>query len=171
MFGPSLMWGAEAALVGLAAAAVPVTAQVLDAYARGDHARFVQAVTESGGARYVAPEARTSNDLADGGDWAAPAPPDVANIAPPIAAPPRWTKRRRERFDGCSDRSVTVPVDSIARAERTTSESRSSSADDRHDRSTRAPERPPSRRPDSPSRDRLRDVFPSAPRAGSPRRG
>jgi 4-hydroxy-tetrahydrodipicolinate synthase len=43
MFGPSLMWGAEAALVGLAAAAVPVTAEVLDAYARGDHARFVPA--------------------------------------------------------------------------------------------------------------------------------
>ncbi|GIJ57759.1 dihydrodipicolinate synthase family protein [Virgisporangium aurantiacum] len=43
MFGPSLMWGAEAALVGLAAAAVPVTAEVLDAYANGDHARFVPA--------------------------------------------------------------------------------------------------------------------------------
>lgn len=43
MFGPSLMWGAEAALVGLAAAAVPVTAEVLDAYARGDHPRFVPA--------------------------------------------------------------------------------------------------------------------------------
>ena len=43
MFGSSLMWGAEAALVGLAAAAVPVTAEVLDAYARGDHARFVPA--------------------------------------------------------------------------------------------------------------------------------
>lgn len=43
MFGPSLMWGAEAALVGLAAAAVPVTAEVLDAYTRGDYARFVRA--------------------------------------------------------------------------------------------------------------------------------
>jgi 4-hydroxy-tetrahydrodipicolinate synthase len=43
MFGPSLLWGAQAALVGLAAAAVPITAEVLDAYARGDHARFVPA--------------------------------------------------------------------------------------------------------------------------------
>jgi 4-hydroxy-tetrahydrodipicolinate synthase len=45
MFGPSLMWGAEAALVGLAAAAVPVTAEVLDAYSKHDHARFVPAST------------------------------------------------------------------------------------------------------------------------------
>jgi 4-hydroxy-tetrahydrodipicolinate synthase len=42
MFSPSLLWGAQAALVGLAAAAVPVTAEVLDAYARGDYARFVR---------------------------------------------------------------------------------------------------------------------------------
>ncbi|GIJ72450.1 dihydrodipicolinate synthase family protein [Virgisporangium ochraceum] len=43
MFGPSLMWGAQAALVGLAAAAVPVTGAVLDAFARGDFDRFVTA--------------------------------------------------------------------------------------------------------------------------------
>ncbi len=41
MFGPSLMWGAQAALVGLAAAAVPVTARVLRAFADKDYARFV----------------------------------------------------------------------------------------------------------------------------------
>ncbi|MEU9508005.1 dihydrodipicolinate synthase family protein [Micromonospora sp. NPDC048170] len=43
MFGPSLMWGAQAALVGLAAAAVPVTAAVLRAYADGRHGDFVAA--------------------------------------------------------------------------------------------------------------------------------
>ncbi|MFG3714301.1 dihydrodipicolinate synthase family protein [Micromonospora sp. NPDC047730] len=43
MFGPSLMWGAQAALVGLAAAAVPVTAAVLRAYADGKHDDFVAA--------------------------------------------------------------------------------------------------------------------------------
>ncbi|MEV4202742.1 dihydrodipicolinate synthase family protein [Micromonospora globbae] len=43
MFGPSLMWGAEAALVGLAAAAVPVTARVLRAYADKRYDEFVAA--------------------------------------------------------------------------------------------------------------------------------
>ncbi|MGR6918769.1 dihydrodipicolinate synthase family protein [[Actinomadura] parvosata] len=33
MFGPSLLWGAEAALVGIAAASVEVTAAVMDAFA------------------------------------------------------------------------------------------------------------------------------------------
>lgn len=42
MFGPSLMWGAESALVGIAAAAVPVTTDVLTSFARGD-ASFVPA--------------------------------------------------------------------------------------------------------------------------------
>ncbi|MGS2616162.1 dihydrodipicolinate synthase family protein [Micromonospora sp. LZ34] len=41
MFGPSLMWGAEAALVGLAAAAVPVTARVLRAYADKRYDEFL----------------------------------------------------------------------------------------------------------------------------------
>lgn len=41
MFGPSLMWGARAALVGIAAAAVGLTAGVLDAYLAGQHAEFV----------------------------------------------------------------------------------------------------------------------------------
>ncbi|MEV0726511.1 dihydrodipicolinate synthase family protein [Micromonospora purpureochromogenes] len=43
MFGPSLMWGAQAALVGLAAAAVPVTAAVLAAFADQKYADFVAA--------------------------------------------------------------------------------------------------------------------------------
>lgn len=43
MFGPSLMWGAEAALVGLAAAAVPTTARVLRAYADKCHDEFIAA--------------------------------------------------------------------------------------------------------------------------------
>ncbi|MFC7547696.1 dihydrodipicolinate synthase family protein [Plantactinospora sp. GCM10030261] len=43
MFGPSLMWGAQAALVGLAAAAVPVTAAVLRAFADKEYAEFVTA--------------------------------------------------------------------------------------------------------------------------------
>ncbi|MGH3729096.1 MAG: dihydrodipicolinate synthase family protein [Micromonosporaceae bacterium] len=43
MFGGSLMWGAEAALVGVAAAAVPVTARVFTAYQRGAYAEFVAA--------------------------------------------------------------------------------------------------------------------------------
>ncbi|WP_157245914.1 dihydrodipicolinate synthase family protein [Nonomuraea typhae] len=40
MFGPSLLWGAEAALVGLAAAHVGVTADVLRAYAGTDLRAF-----------------------------------------------------------------------------------------------------------------------------------
>jgi 4-hydroxy-tetrahydrodipicolinate synthase len=43
MFGPSLMWGAEAALVGLAAAAVPVTARVLRAFADKRYDEFAAA--------------------------------------------------------------------------------------------------------------------------------
>ncbi|OLF10885.1 hypothetical protein BLA60_12650 [Actinophytocola xinjiangensis] len=41
MFGPSLMWGARAALVGLAAAAVGLTAGVLESYLAGRYAEFV----------------------------------------------------------------------------------------------------------------------------------
>nr|WP_260604362.1 dihydrodipicolinate synthase family protein [Streptomyces sp. WAC05374] len=43
MFGPSLMWGADAALVGIAAARVPLTVAVLEAWRAGDHGRFVRA--------------------------------------------------------------------------------------------------------------------------------
>lgn len=43
MFGPSLMWGAQAALVGIAAAAVDVTAKVLRAFAEHRYADFVAA--------------------------------------------------------------------------------------------------------------------------------
>ncbi|MCK8676060.1 dihydrodipicolinate synthase family protein [Streptomyces lichenis] len=43
MFGPSLMWGADSALVGIAAARVGLTAAVLDAWRAGDMARFVRA--------------------------------------------------------------------------------------------------------------------------------
>jgi 4-hydroxy-tetrahydrodipicolinate synthase len=41
MYGPSLMWGAEAALVGIAAALPAWSAEVLDTWTRGDHAGFV----------------------------------------------------------------------------------------------------------------------------------
>jgi 4-hydroxy-tetrahydrodipicolinate synthase len=43
MFGPSLMWGADTALVGIAAARVPLTSAVLDAWRVADHERFVRA--------------------------------------------------------------------------------------------------------------------------------
>ncbi|MGA5556027.1 dihydrodipicolinate synthase family protein [Streptomyces lavendulocolor] len=43
MFGPSLMWGADTALVGIAAARVPLTSAVLDAWRAADHERFVRA--------------------------------------------------------------------------------------------------------------------------------
>ncbi|MDF5753707.1 dihydrodipicolinate synthase family protein [Spongiactinospora sp. TRM90649] len=43
MFAPSLMWGAQAALVGLAAAAVGVTREVLCAFEGADLARFLRA--------------------------------------------------------------------------------------------------------------------------------
>lgn len=43
MFGPSLMWGAEAALVGIAAAAVPLSVAVTDAWFGGDAAAFLTA--------------------------------------------------------------------------------------------------------------------------------
>ncbi|MFG1954030.1 dihydrodipicolinate synthase family protein [Micromonospora sp. NPDC048830] len=46
MFGPSLLWGAEAALVGLAAAAVPVTAVVLRAFADKRYDEFVVAAAD-----------------------------------------------------------------------------------------------------------------------------
>ncbi|HEY2670430.1 MAG TPA: hypothetical protein VGJ07_08655 [Rugosimonospora sp.] len=41
MFGASLLWGAQAALVGIAAAAVPATAAVLQAFAQGRYPEFV----------------------------------------------------------------------------------------------------------------------------------
>jgi 4-hydroxy-tetrahydrodipicolinate synthase len=43
MFGPSLMWGADAALVGIAAAVPGVTVDVLDAWTHGRHSEFVAA--------------------------------------------------------------------------------------------------------------------------------
>jgi 4-hydroxy-tetrahydrodipicolinate synthase len=43
MFGPSLMWGADAALVGIAAAVPGVTVDVLDAWTQGRHSDFVVA--------------------------------------------------------------------------------------------------------------------------------
>lgn len=43
MFGPSLMWGADSALVGIAAARVSLTSAVLGAWRAGDHSRFVRA--------------------------------------------------------------------------------------------------------------------------------
>lgn len=43
MFGPSLMWGADSALVGIAAARVTLTTAVLDAWTAGDHTAFVRA--------------------------------------------------------------------------------------------------------------------------------
>jgi 4-hydroxy-tetrahydrodipicolinate synthase len=43
MFGPSLMWGADTALVGIAAAQVELTARVLRTWTDGDHSAFVHA--------------------------------------------------------------------------------------------------------------------------------
>ncbi|MFI1395001.1 dihydrodipicolinate synthase family protein [Streptomyces sp. NPDC020681] len=43
MFGPSLMWGADTALVGIAAARVGLTSSVLAAWHSGDTAAFVRA--------------------------------------------------------------------------------------------------------------------------------
>jgi 4-hydroxy-tetrahydrodipicolinate synthase len=43
MFGPSLLWGAQAALVGIAAAAVPATSAPLRAFAERRYADFVAA--------------------------------------------------------------------------------------------------------------------------------
>lgn len=43
MFGPSLMWGADTALVGIAAAQVGLTTAVLDAWTSRDPAAFVHA--------------------------------------------------------------------------------------------------------------------------------
>lgn len=43
MYGPSLMWGADAALVGIAAALPELTVAVLDAWTRKDFAAFVAA--------------------------------------------------------------------------------------------------------------------------------
>lgn len=40
MFGPSLLWGAQAALVGIAAAAIELTRDVLEAASRADLPRF-----------------------------------------------------------------------------------------------------------------------------------
>ncbi|WP_419993163.1 dihydrodipicolinate synthase family protein [Streptomyces boninensis] len=43
MFGPSLMWGADTALVGIAAAQVELTTAVLDAWTARDETAFVRA--------------------------------------------------------------------------------------------------------------------------------
>lgn len=41
MFGPSYMWGANAALVGIAAAAVNLSCRVANSWAAADHSRFI----------------------------------------------------------------------------------------------------------------------------------
>lgn len=43
MYGPSLMWGADSALLGIAAALPEWSTAVLDAWTRGDHPAFVRA--------------------------------------------------------------------------------------------------------------------------------
>jgi 4-hydroxy-tetrahydrodipicolinate synthase len=43
MFGPSFMWGADTALVGIAAAQVELSAAVLRAWTAGDHTAFLKA--------------------------------------------------------------------------------------------------------------------------------
>jgi 4-hydroxy-tetrahydrodipicolinate synthase len=43
MYGPSMMWGADTALVGIAAAQVELSAAVLRAWTNGDHSGFVTA--------------------------------------------------------------------------------------------------------------------------------
>ncbi|WBQ04250.1 dihydrodipicolinate synthase family protein [Kribbella sp. CA-293567] len=43
MYGPSMMWGADTALVGIAAAQVELSAAVLRAWTAGDHAEFLKA--------------------------------------------------------------------------------------------------------------------------------
>ncbi|MEV8374877.1 dihydrodipicolinate synthase family protein [Kribbella sp. NPDC056861] len=43
MYGPSMMWGADTALVGIAAAQVELSAAVLRAWTAGDHTEFLQA--------------------------------------------------------------------------------------------------------------------------------
>lgn len=43
MYGPSFMWGADTALVGIAAAQVELSAAVLRAWTAGDHAEFLTA--------------------------------------------------------------------------------------------------------------------------------
>ncbi|MFH8618971.1 dihydrodipicolinate synthase family protein [Streptomyces sp. NPDC017979] len=43
MFGPSLMWGADTALVGIAAARAELTTAVIDAWRAADHTAFVAA--------------------------------------------------------------------------------------------------------------------------------
>ena len=43
MYGPSFLWGAQAALVGIAAAATDLSRDVLEAWTAGDAARFVAA--------------------------------------------------------------------------------------------------------------------------------
>ncbi|TCM46751.1 dihydrodipicolinate synthase family protein [Kribbella sp. VKM Ac-2568] len=43
MFGPSMMWGADTALVGIAAAQVDLSAAVLRAWTDGDHSGFIAA--------------------------------------------------------------------------------------------------------------------------------
>jgi 4-hydroxy-tetrahydrodipicolinate synthase len=47
MLGPSLMWGADAALVGIAAAVPQVTVDVLDAWLKQRHSDFVAASTRA----------------------------------------------------------------------------------------------------------------------------
>ena len=43
MYGPSFMWGADTALVGIASAQVELSAAVLRAWTAGDHAGFLTA--------------------------------------------------------------------------------------------------------------------------------
>ena len=51
MYGPSFMWGADTALVGIAAAQVELSAAVLRAWTAGDHSAFLTASGPAGPVR------------------------------------------------------------------------------------------------------------------------
>ncbi|WP_460524597.1 dihydrodipicolinate synthase family protein [Flindersiella endophytica] len=82
MYGPSLMWGADAALVGIAAALPALSVAVLDAWNREDYAEFVAA-----SARLDALAALTFREPMEGyvqrmawaAEWQGILPGDLAN--------------------------------------------------------------------------------------------
>lgn len=94
MYGPSLMWGADTALLGIASALPEWSVAVLDAWTRGDHASFVAAsvrLDALGRLTFREPMEGYVQRMAWIAAWQGILPSDVAvdPFGPPLAADER----------------------------------------------------------------------------------
>jgi 4-hydroxy-tetrahydrodipicolinate synthase len=106
MFGPSLMWGAQAALVGIAAAAAPLSVRLLDTWFARKAADFLDAsarIDALAAATFHAPIEGYVQRLLWVAAWEGLIPPEHANDPfgpPPVAAEHDRLRRVLERVIG-----------------------------------------------------------------------